>query len=62
LNPDINHTDRKKITIIQIIAKHTLTNTFPDFDLLFTGFVFFCEERVDDVNAVLLAIINVSNN
>jgi hypothetical protein len=39
-----------------------LANTFPDFDLLFTGFVFFCEERVDDVNAVLLAIINVSNN
>ena len=34
LNHDINHTDKKKIAMMQIIVKHTFRNVFPDLDFL----------------------------
>jgi hypothetical protein len=57
LNHDINHTDKKNITIIQIIVKQTFKNLFPAFEFFLFVIGFFCDERLEDVNAVLLDII-----
>jgi hypothetical protein len=61
LNHDINHTDRKKIKIIQTKTKHTFKKVFHNVVFLLNFFIFFCEERLEDVND-LLDITHISTN
>jgi hypothetical protein len=50
LNQDMNQTDKKNITIIQIIIKHIFMNVLPAFDVLLPFTEFLYHERFDLLN------------